>query len=321
MTNQTILVADIGGTNARFGIAEINEYNEIHVDHVEIFATAHFESLSAAALKYLDNHHLPKPNIASISVAGPIVNDQVKLTNCPWNFSKQSLKQDLQIDELALLNDFAAIAAAVPYLNEKNLMPIGANKTQYFDNGPKVIVGPGTGLGVAGLIQGHNDQWQIISSEGGHNCFAPGNELEIDLLKILRSLFTRVSAERLLCGQGLVDIYFALGKLKGDDRRALTPPEITSRALESNDPECLQVLEVFCRILGRFTGDMALTFKATGGVYLGGGILPKIRDFLAKSEFRVTFEAKGRQTFIRDIPTRLIIEPQPALIGAAAFIM
>jgi len=311
--DKAILVADIGGTNARFAIA--HRAGRITLDQLKILSTGDYDSLQTAALAYLAQTSGPRPTIAAIAVAGPVVGDQVRMTNCPWAFRQSSLAKELAMTQVLVLNDFEAIACALPFLGEDDLLKIGPGTMR--KDGKKVVIGPGTGIGVAGLVP-VGKGWKVLTSEGGHVGFAPADDLERQILRTVKYKYPRVSVERVISGQGFTTLHQALATLRGEEVESLTPREITRRALENPEGNCGQVVDVFCSILGTFAGDMAVTFNATGGVYLAGGILPKIQDFFLNSRFRERFEDKGRLTYVKDIPTLQIREQQPALVGAAA---
>ncbi len=313
LNNPPILVADIGGTNARFALADV--VPNIKVSQLEILATEDYDSLQEAALAYLANTTGPRPTTASIAIAGFVANDQVQMTNCPWSFRKSTLAAELDMERISVQNDFAAIACSLPFLTGDDLLQIGSGKIDQLGN--KVVIGPGTGIGVAALAP-VADGWKVLASEGGHVGFAPADDLERQILRTVKHKYPRVSVERIISGQGFSTLHQALATLRGETAPLMSPKEITREALEDPMSHCGQVVDVFCGILGSFAGDMAVTFNATGGVYLAGGILPKIQNFFLNSRFRERFEDKGRLTYVKDIPTLQIKEKQPALVGCAA---
>lgn len=308
-----ILVADIGGTNARFAIAQGGD--GITLEHIRILPTGDYDSLQSAVLAYLAETAGPRPDIASIAVAAPVVGDQVKMTNCPWIFRRSSLADELGMKQVSVLNDFEAIACSLPYIDSGKLLKIGSGEIQ--EGGNKIVIGPGTGIGVAAITP-IGEGWKVLTSEGGHVGFAPADDLERQILKTIKYKYPRVSVERVISGQGFSTLHQALATLRGEKVEMLSPSAITRRAIDNPQSNCGQVVDIFCSILGTFSGDMAVTFNATGGVYLAGGILPKIQDFFLGSRFRERFENKGRLTYVKDIPTLQIMEKQPALVGAAA---
>ncbi len=316
-----ILVADIGGTNARFALAYPHDNQKITIDRLQILSTSDHDSLQSAVSAYLLRIEDICPEIAAIAVAGPVVGDRVRMTNCPWSFDRSSLAAELSMMRVTVLNDFEAIACALPYLEDDKLLRIGPKVGGCSEQmaGNRIVIGPGTGIGVAALIS-VGAGWKVLTSEGGHVGFAPADDLERQILRTVKYKYPRVSVERVISGQGFTTLHQALATLRGDEVEMLSPREITRRALADPEGNCGQVVDIFCSILGTFAGDMAVTFNATGGVYLAGGILPHIQDFFLTSRFRERFENKGRLTYVKDIPTLQIMEPQPALVGAAAYI-
>lgn len=320
MTKQvetTTLVADIGGTHSRFALAHLNGHSKqpFNINQLEILPTAGFASLETAAASYLQKI-VHQPKNAVIAVAAPVIGGHVKFSNCAWESCTESLQRTLGLNQVSLLNDFAAIANAIPYLNDESVLQIGSGEKK--PQSPMVVLGPGTGMGVAALVS-TGQQWLVIPGEGGHIGFAPADELEIEILKVLLKQYDRISVERLLSGSGLAAIHSAIGNIEKSGNPSLTPEAISEHALNGTDMQCIKALNVFCSVLGSFAGDIAMVFNATGGVYLAGGILPKIQNFVVNSHFRERFEDKNRVSFIRQVPTYQIVEQQPALIGAAAW--
>lgn len=305
------LIGDIGGTNARFAIAHGGGYSELCV-----LRTAEHPSLVAAVRSYLTGlRTVPPPGRAALATAGPIVGDRAILTNQTWAFSIAEAKRDLGLAELTVVNDFAAVAMAIPYLAAADCMQIGEGTPA--ENGPIGVIGPGTGLGMGSLVR-EPGGWVQLPSEGGHATMPPATEEESRILDLLRARYGHVSAERVLSGQGLVNLHESLCRLAGTAARALQPDEITQAALAGGDAECGRALDLFCAMLGTVAGNLALTLCATGGVYIAGGIAPRMKERIAASEFRRRFEAKGRLgTYLAAIPTHLILHPTPALLGLA----
>lgn len=324
------LIADIGGTNIRLAIAE--QTAEKSYVALETFQCARFSSLSEAISHYITtslSNYLKKNKAISnrdnlvidacLAIACPVDDDLITMTNLPWQFSQKALKQQLGLNSLTLINDYTAIAMAIPLLTSDNKVQVGTGKA--IPNQPITVCGPGTGLGVANLIS-VNNQWHCLSGEGGHVDFAPVNAIEIDILTYLHTIKSRVSYEQLLSGYGLEQIYQALSAIEGDKNTVtLSAQGISQKALNGDCTRCQKSLDVFCNILGSFSGNLALTLNSQGGVYIAGGIVPRFIDFLKSSQFRKRFENKGRLTnMIRDIATYVITEPQPGLVGAAAFL-
>ena len=305
------LIGDIGGTNARFAIGQDGRF-----DHLRILHTGDYPSLAEAMRTYLaDLPGVLRPALAAIAVAGPVSGDHVALTNQNWSFSIVETGAELGLAELLVLNDFAAASMAIPFLTPADVMPIGGGAP--VAGGPIVMVGPGTGLGMAALIPAP-DGWLQLASEGGHATMPATDEEESRILDLLRGWHGHISAERVLSGQGLTHLYEAICHLAGQPAASLDPADITAAGLAGADPLAGRALDLFCAILGTVTGNLALTLCATGGAYIAGGILPRFKERLATSEFRRRFEAKGRlATYLATIPTWLVTHQFPAFLGLA----
>jgi glucokinase len=310
MTPPLRLTGDIGGTNARFALARDGVYTQM-----TSFVGDEFPSLEAAIDFYLAR--LPageRPSEAALAIAGPVGNDGITLTNHPWSFTKSGLKAHFGFDRLIVLNDFTANAVSVPYLTAGDLDQIGQGQAK--PNAPVAVLGPGTGLGVSGLLYDTDGKFIAIEGEGGHVTMAPANQREADMIDILRGRFDHVSAERILSGIGLVNLYEALCALDGVPAVAYQPAQITDRATGETDLRCREVVEMFCAMLGTVAGNLAVTLGAQGGVYIAGGIVPRLGDRFRQSGFRQRFEAKGRfRAYMEAIPTYLIVHPDPAMVG------
>lgn len=318
------LVGDIGGTNARFGLVETGIPGPPVIGNARTVQCADYDSLAVAVEDYLASLDLDeRPQEAALAVACPVAGDDIKLTNSAWRFSRHRLKERLGLRRLEVLNDFAATAQSLPFIGNDSLVWIGqpadpTNPRRQI-GGPLAVCGPGTGLGVAALIQtGERDV--VLPSEGGHMAFAPLTATEFGIAENLAGRLGRVSYERVLSGDGLCNLYAALADSRDQEPNALTPAQITDQALTATDELCREVLEAFCAILGSFAGDVALMVCARQ-MYIAGGIAPRITDFLQASQFRARFEAKGRfRDMMAAIPTAVIVEPRPALTGAAAYL-
>ncbi|MEZ5582962.1 MAG: glucokinase [Candidatus Competibacteraceae bacterium] len=307
------LIADIGGTNARFAL--VDAADRIYAE--QVLSCADHHSITAAIAAYLEQCPAPHPTVAALAVATPVTGDQVTFTNnADWSFSIAATRQALGLEQLRLLNDFTALALALPHLEGRERVQIGGDTAV-----PETaigLIGPGTGLGVSGLIWSGN-HWVPLQTEGGHVSFAPTTEKEWAIAQHLQKRFGHVSTERLLSGPGLVNSYQALRALAGQPEDSLEPADITERGLNGSCPYCREALEVFCALLGGAAGNLALTLGARSGVYIGGGIAPRLGDFLARSAFRARFEDKGRlQSYLAPIPVWIITAVHPALRGAAA---
>ncbi len=310
------LVADIGGTNMRIGTTDDNG----NIDALSVYQCNQYPSLSAVIRDYLVEHSLEQCDIhACLAIACPVDNDLITMTNLPWEFSKSQLKQELQLKTLLLINDFTAIALAIPLLGNEQKVQIGQGTA--IAGKPISICGPGTGLGVANLIS-NNGKWISLSGEGGHVDFAPVGHLEQDLLRYLLTKYSRVSYEQLLSGLGLEQIYQGIAWSKQLDVAQLNAEQISSKALNNECELCADSLAQFCKILGSFAGNLALTLGSFGGVYIAGGIVPRFIEYFNNSEFRKRFEEKGRLSgFNQHIPTYVITESQPGILGAAAYLI
>ena len=316
------LLGDIGGTNARFGWQDGSKPD---IQHVLVLPCAAYETLEAAIRAYLKLKNLPTPRIAALGIANPVTGDEVRMTNHHWSFSISAMQRSLGLAQLKVINDFTALALALPSIPASNLVQVGGTNdiTQSF--APKALIGAGTGLGISGLIPTHqnghqSDHWSAISGEGGHATLAAQTDQEYKVIELIRHRYGHVSAERVLSGQGLVDLYLALRQLQKLAPVDVTgAAEITAWALQDIDPLALQSLEMFSGFLGSVAGDLALTLGARGGVYLGGGIVPRWLGWFETSNFRERFEAKGRfSAYLKEIPVWVInAQESPALLGAA----
>lgn len=306
------LIADIGGTNARFALVggDGRPYAE------RVLACIDYPNLRTAITAYLQNIPQPHPQQAALAVAMPIMGDEVTFTNNPrWSFSIEELQEALGLKRLLLVNDFTALALILPYLEAQELRQVGGGET--VAKAAIGLLGPGTGLGVSGLVWS-GARWIALQSEGGHVTFAPASEREWKIACLLHEQFGHVSAERLFSGPGLVNIYNALVILAGKVAEDLSPAQITERALARSCSLCVETLEVFCAGLGSVAGNLAITLGAKGGVYIGGGIVPRLGDFFEQSAFRARFEDMGRfKSYMAAIPTYVITSANPALRGVA----
>ncbi len=313
------LVADIGGTNARFGwVAE----GSLRVEHVRTLPVAAHGSPAAAAQAYLDAiaqqlgaAYVP-PRAAALAVATAVGSDQVTLTNSGWSFSRQAMRAGLALDELLVLNDFEALALSLPRLGATQVQAIGT-PCAGVPGCAMAVIGPGTGLGVAGILPTAAG-WVAVPGEGGHASLAPADDFESQLLAAARSEFPHVSAERFLSGIGLPVLHRAVARVMGVGTEALATEAIVERGLARSDAVCDRTLDAFCALLGSFAGSTALVLGARGGVFIGGGIVPRLGERFFASAFRERFEAKGRfQDYLRAIPTLLITDTLVALTGAS----
>jgi len=303
------LVADIGGTNARFGLVTAPGAAP---SHVAVLAGAEHATLPEAVAAYLAEHAGGvRPGAACLAVAGPIDGDRYRLTNSPWAGSVD----DLGIPGTVLLNDFEALAVSLPHLAGGELLSLGGPEPGH---GIKAVLGPGTGLGVGGLVPAARG-WTPIPSEGGHVTIPVTDDRELEIIRVLRAEgLGQVVAEHVLSGPGLVRLYRALARVNGVQAPELSSSGIVARL---DDSLCAETVEVFCGMLGSFAADVALTLGARGGVYLGGGVLPRIVERVCASNFRTRFTSNPDMSeYLAGIATLLIVAPQPALTGAAAWL-
>jgi glucokinase len=306
----TRLIADVGGTNARFALAEVGGAPQ---DERHLLVRDH-PGLAEAALAYLGGRQVEE---AVIAVATPVESDTIRFTNSPWTFSKAALRERLGVDDLHVINDFAAQALAMPHLAQDELEPIGGGDAE---PGRAVgVLGPGTGLGVSALVPGRTG-WTALPTEGGHVSFAPGSARERDLLAVLAERFAHVSNERLVSGQGLLNIAQGLARLDAADCAAATPESVTDAARAGTCPTCVEAVGLFSGLVGSAAGDLALTLGARGGVYIAGGICLRLGSLFDRTAFRRRFEAKGRmKSYLEPIPTWLVLRADTGLIGAAHY--
>jgi glucokinase len=324
------LLGDIGGTNARFAL----QIAGARPKALKEIKTADFADLTSAAKAYLAATSPARPpRVAAFAVACPVIGDEIRLTNSPWSFSITEVRRRLGLDSLHVINDFEAIAWSVPRLGAGDVRKIGGGRAQR--RAAIAVIGPGTGLGVSALVPSAKG-WRALATEGGHVTLAPANAREGRVLDILRRKFSHVSAERALSGQGLVELYEAITLLDGTGNATaagksmtpaamtpslMTPAKVTRQALGRRDPAAARALRMFSEMLGTVAGNLALTLGARGGVYLAGGVVPRLGRGFAAAAFRRRFEDKGRfSTYLGAIPTYLITHKTPAFTGLASFL-
>lgn len=314
MTDSLLLVGDVGGTNARFALARMVD-GRLRLEHFESFPAETHPTFLEGVKAYLDGCPV-KPTGGVIAVAGPVTDGAIDLTNSPWRVSEGEL-QTLGLNPIRLINDFEALAWGAPVVPEDELTSLGG-PAQGDPHAAIALVGPGTGFGVSALARDAHGREMALPSEGGHACFAPGDPVEDEVLRILRRRYDRVSIERLICGPGLLNLHRALAEIDGRETHIDDPAQITAQALDDPNSPCGATLARFCAMLGAAAGDIALTTGARGGVYIAGGIVPRILPFIQASPFRRRFERKGRfQDYMTAIPTKVILHKHAALLGAA----
>lgn len=305
------LVADIGGTNARFALETAPQ----KIEQVEVLPCNDYDTVVDAARAYLKLVGNPKISHSAIAIANPVLGDWVQMTNHHWAFSIETTRQALGLETLIVLNDFTAQALAITRLGDDELVQVGGS--HQVENAPKAVIGPGTGLGVSGLIPS-NSGWVPLAGEGGHVSFSPFDDAEIMIWQYARKKYGHVSAERFLSGAGLTLIHEALSAKEGIKRQKLRPSEISAQALSGSSPLCRLTLDIFCAMLGTAASNLALTLGAGGGVYLCGGIIPRFIDYFKHSPFRTRFESKGRfDAYLAAIPVYIVLGKYPGIVGAA----
>ncbi|MDQ5897460.1 MAG: glucokinase [Pseudomonadota bacterium] len=307
------LVADIGGTNARFGWIA---HDGAAIDRVRTLPCAEHATLADAVRAYLAGEGLGQAGAMAMGIANPVTGDEVRMTNHHWGFSISGLQAELGLARLIVLNDFTALALALPSLQPHELRQVGGGAARA--QSAIALIGPGTGLGVSGLVPA-GDQWVALSGEGGHVTLAASDAREEAIIAVLRERYGHASAERAICGAGLVALYEAACLLDGVAAAASTPADVSGRALSGECARSVEAAQHFCALLGSVAGNLALTLGALGGVYIGGGIVPRLGGFLDRSPFRARFEAKGRfQAYLAQMPVFVIdASVSPALLGVA----
>jgi glucokinase len=308
------LVADIGATHARFALQTAPGVFR----HVAVLRCDDFEGIVPLLRFYLAGHADLTLHHAALAVANPVNGDHVRMTNRAWQFSTDAVRRELGLSTLLIVNDFTALAMAIPGLTGEDLMQVGPGKPT--PNAVIGVLGPGTGLGVSGVIP-TVDGFVTLGSEGGHVNFGPADEREFAILQYAWREWPHVSNERLISGPGMEVIHQALAQRNGIDAPPRDAAAIVSGALDAKDPLCLEVLECFCGMLGGAAANLAVTLGAFGGIYIGGGIVPRMGEWFAGSPFRTRFEAKGRfSNYLSDIPTYVITTPNPAFHGVATIL-
>lgn len=311
-TGKVGLVGDIGATNTRLALVDADGA----VDRIRVLATDDYPGLDEAIAAYLAAES-PAGKLAKavIAVAAPVTGDEVTMTNHPWTFSGQGLRQRFGFERVRVINDFVGNALAVPQFSKGDMVQIGGGET--VAGAPIGVIGPGSGLGVSALVW--DDGKDIpIHSEGGHVTMAAADAREAAVLELMRRRFDHVSAERFLSGPGLVNIYNALCELSGTLAAPFSAAQITDIKIGEEHPHAREATEMFCAMLGTVAGNLALTLGARGGIYIAGGIVPRLGAVFERSGFRTRFESKGRMSdYVAAIPTYVITHSSPALVGAA----
>ena len=317
------LLADIGGTNVRFGLAHPLLPAPLDMSSIRAYRVADFASLADATRRYLGETGLKQATMHAVfAVAGRVVNGAVRMTNHPWNVSADETRQQLGLRSLHLVNDFAALGMGLTLLSSQDLQAIGAPGPPTIGSAAEqtfAVIGPGTGLGVGGLLI-RNGIASVLQTEGGHAGFAPVTALEMEILQRLQTRFGRVSNERLISGEGLVNLHSTLGEIDAVAVQPLSPEDIIAGA--DSDAACARTVATFCDLYGAIAGDLVLAFGAWDGVYLAGGLTTALLPWLLRGGFRQRFEDKGRfATAMAHVATLSIAHPYAGLLGAAAIAM
>ena len=312
--DETWLVGDIGGTNARFGLVSPASGELLHS---AVLADADYAAIGDAIRAYLGQRgDLPTPHRGAIAIASAIAGDEVRMTNHPWSFSISGLRDEIGFERLNVINDFTAQALALPHLDDANKVKVGPGTPA--PGRPIGVLGPGSGLGMSGLVPS-GTRWIPLIGEGGHATMAAATRRESAVLDHMRSQFDHVSAERCISGPGLVNLYNALAAVDGVPAQQYTAAQINDATTVAKDPRCREATDMFCAMLGTMAANLALTLGAQGGIYIAGGIAPRLGERFAQSPFRERFEAKGRlSTYLEEVPTYVVTHPLAAFLGCTA---
>jgi glucokinase len=313
MAAPQVLLGDIGGTNVRLAV-----YGGGRLGPLDWFAVADYPQFDVAVTEFLRRHGHPAIRAAILAVAGPVENNRAELTNFSWIIDGPQLSQTFGLSEVRVINDFEATAWSLARLGPENLVPIGGGQGAV--GAPMAVLGPGTGLGVASFVPSAGGG-TVIATEGGHATLPGTSHQEDTIIEELRRQFGHVSAERAVSGSGLENLYRVIAGLEGIDVPERNAAGIAQSGMDGSCPTSRAALQTFCAFLGAIAGNVALTFGARGGVFIAGGIAPRILEFLARSEFRDRFEAKGRlRKYLEAISTRVIIHPDVTMVGLQALV-
>ena len=316
MSRTSLLVGDIGGTNARFAIADPSRPG---FTRQMTLRCADFDTADLAIRHYLGEVQAGRPTVMCIAAAGPIADGSVRFTNNHWRIDARDLRERFATQSVRLLNDFEAIAYSIPFLQGADCLALGLPQAGDLSKSDFTVgvIGPGTGLGAVGLLKRDSKLLPIVG-EAGHVGFSPETQVQMDMLAALRERFDRVSAERVVSGPGIENIYWALTRIHGEDRARLTAAEIFKQGTDNSNPLAAEAVQMFFEVLGQVAGNLALTLGASDGIYVAGGIARRYPQLLASSRFRGAFESKGRhRSLMERIPTQLIMHSDPGLLGAS----
>ena len=314
MGEDRVLLGDLGGTNARFALLEDGAIGHA----ATLGVAAHASALEAISAYIKDLPETHRPRAAALACAGPVEDGAVTLTNSAWRLEAGEIERHFGFARVRLVNDFEALAWALARLDPDDLRALGGHAAR--PGAPAVVLGPGTGLGIAAYLPPPAGP-AVIVGEGGHATLAAADDREAAVLAALRARFGHVSAERVLSGDGLVHLYETLAALEERNAPKRSAAEVTEAARAGQCRDCAAALDMFCAMLGALAGNLALTLGAQGGVYIAGGIAPRVADILAASQFRARFEAKGRfRSYLAPIPAWVVLHPAPAFLGLTAMI-
>ncbi len=310
-----VLLADIGGTNARFSVLEAPDAEPLHFPDVR---TADFASVEEAVSSSVFSRSAIRPASAFLAVAGPIRGNEIPLTNCGWTIRPINVLKSLGMSDLLVINDFEAQALACSHVQPDDIDRIGPVIEPSLQT--RLVLGPGTGLGVAGLVY-TRDKWIPVPGEGGHVDIGPRTPFEQDVFRHLHKIEGRISGEQILCGRGLVNLYQAICRVHAVEASLPGPADITAEALAGSNEQAMETVSLFSTCLGRLAGDLALVFLAKGGVFLAGGITQKILPLLKQLQFREAFEDKApHSAVLKDLPTLVLTHPRAALVGLERYV-
>ena len=314
-----IIVADVGGTNARFALAEVSgtNFEQISLSEEKTYSSNEHPSLGQILAIYREQHKI-ETGLVSMAVAGPVADGKAKFTNLDWHVNAQRIQEKFELEHVSIINDFAAFAQATPYLPEKD-------KVRLVDapgmaGAPIAAIGAGTGFGVASLSHSSKG-YQVSAAEGGHTILAAANEFQWQVLQAAKQEHDYISVERLLSGTGLALLYRCVAKVNGQQLQGYSSADVSTLALNKQDETCLLTLNLFCQWLGAVAGDIALIQGARGGVFIGGGVLPRFIDFVKASPFEQAFKEKGiMKSYMTDIPVDISLNTNAALLGSAIYL-
>lgn len=318
MSAAPILVGDVGGTNCRFALAEMNPHGTVELHHSQRLPVADYATFEEAMSTYLDGIDQPAPKCVSFAFAGPKKDDTIDMTNTDWVVSESGLIKKFDLEKAVITNDFVAMANGARILPDDGFATLIEGKVNY--NRPVAVLGPGTGLGLSCILPGR--PIQILATEGGHRAFAPSDDLEHEILDVLRRDTDYVSCEYVLSGPGLYRLYQAMCEISDEPVICTKEDEIVAAGEANPNSVARKTVAVFNNILGSFAGDAALTLGAFGGVVIGGGVSKHVYPYIAESDFNARFKEKGPGAlFMVDVPVRLITAHFVALYGAAAWLL